>query len=172
MTAASRQLVVMRHSKAEAFAASDFDRVLTSRGESDAAAAGSWAAEVGLEVDYVVVSAAARTRGTWAQFAAASGLDPAFVVFDESLYAAGTDAALEILRAVPDDARSVMLIGHNPTMAYLVHLLDDGSAEEAVFAEVSTGYPTTAMTVLSVPGPWSAIDVAAARIERFHVGRG
>jgi len=167
----SRQLLVLRHAKAEAFAASDHDRVLTDRGRADAAAVGRWLADVGIAPDYVVVSSAARTQQTWAEVASAADLAPE-VALDHSLYGAGTDAALEILRSVPQDARSVMLVGHNPTMAYLVHLLDDGGADATVFAEVSAGYPTSAVTVLDVPGPWADLDVAGARIQKFHIGRG
>ncbi len=171
MTDQSRQLLVLRHAKAEAFAASDHDRVLTERGRADAAAVGRWLATVGLAPDYVVVSSSVRTQETWAEVAGSAGLTPE-VVNDRSLYAAGTDAAMEIIRSVPVDARSVMLVGHNPTMAYLVHLLDDGGAEPSVFTEVSSGYPTSAITVLDVPGAWDALDIAGARIKNFHVGRG
>lgn len=171
MNVASRQLLVLRHAKAEPFAASDHDRVLTRRGRADAAAAGQWAADHGVLPDHVIVSSAARTQETWSCFAEAAGVAPEVVV-DRSLYAAGTDAALEILTSVPAEARAVMLVGHNPTMAYLVHLLDDGGADPAVFADVSTGYPTSALTVLDVPGPWADLDVAGARIRMFHVGRG
>lgn len=171
MTDPSRQLLVLRHAKAEAFAASDHDRVLTDRGRADAAAVGRWLADTGIAPDYVVVSSAARTQETWAEVAGAADLAPE-VVNDRSLYGAGTDAALEILRSLPDEARSVLVVGHNPTMAYLVHLLDDGGADADVFAEVAAGYPTSALTVLEVPGAWSDLDVAGARIQKFHVGRG
>jgi phosphohistidine phosphatase len=166
-----RQLIVMRHAKAEPFATSDHDRVLLPRGISDAQDAGRWAASAGVTPDYVVVSSAARTQGTWAAFAGPCGGAPE-VVTDKALYAAGADAALEIIRTVPEGARSVMLIGHNPTMEYLVHLLDDGEAEPALFDKLSAGYPTSALAVLAVPCPWASIDVACARMVKFHVGRG
>lgn len=171
MTGPVRRLVVMRHAKAEQFAASDHERELAPRGCEDAAEAGRWAAAAGVEPDHVVVSSAARTQGTWRCFSSASGFEPE-VVTDRSLYSAGTDGALEILRSVPADVATVMLVGHNPTMAHLVHLLDNGEADPEVFARVSEGYPTAALTVLEVPGPWAELDVASARITDFHVGRG
>lgn len=166
-----RQLFVLRHAKAEQIASSDHERSLTERGRADAAAVGRWLAEAGFGPDHVVVSSAARTQETWAEVARASGLEPEVVV-DRSLYAAGTDSALETLRAVPAQAQAVMLVGHNPTMAYLVHLLDDGGADPTVFAEVSAGYPTSAVTVLDVEGPWADLDLGGARIRTFHIGRG
>ena len=166
-----RQLIILRHAKAEPFAASDHDRVLTDRGHRDAEEAGEWAARAGLLPDHAVVSSAARTRGTWSSFSAGAGLDLEPVI-DRSLYSAGTDGALEIITTVPAEARRVMLIGHNPTMAYLVHVLDDGGAEAGLFAKVSEGFPTAAMAVLSVPCAWADLDLGGARITAFHVGRG
>ncbi len=165
-----KRLIVMRHAKAEQFAASDHERKLAPRGERDSVATGAWAATEGYLPDYVVVSTAARTRGTWAGFASGSGsgLEP---VFDRSLYGAGTDGALEIVRTAPAEASSVMVIGHNPTMAYLVHLLDDGTADPDIFDRVSSGFPTSAFCVLEVPGAWSDLEVGEARICDFHTPR-
>lgn len=163
--------MVLRHAKAEPFATSDHERVLAPRGVTDAADAGRWASEQGLVPDHVVVSSAARTLGTWDAFSAAAGCSPEVVV-DRALYPAGTDAAIEILRTVPAEASTVLLIGHNPTMAQLVHLLDDGGGEPEVFARVAEDFPTSALAVLEVTGPWDEIDVAGARLRAFHVGRG
>ena len=166
-----RELIVMRHAKAEPVARSDHDRDLTARGVADAAAAGRWAEENGYLPDHVLVSSANRTQGTWQAFRRASGCEHEAVI-DPGIYAAGTDAALAILRTAPRDANRVLIIGHNPTMAYLVHLLDDGSAEPALFERVMREYPTSALTVLAVDSEWADLDVASARITDFHVGRG
>ena len=170
MTHSGRKLIIMRHAKAEPFATSDHDRALTDRGHRDAEEAGEWSRAAGLEPDHAVVSSAARTLGTWASFAAGAALDLEPVV-DRSLYAAGTDGALEIIGSAPAAAITLLLIGHNPTMAYLVHLLDDGGADPELFAQVSAGFPTSALAVLDVPCPWSDLEVGAARISGFHVGR-
>jgi phosphohistidine phosphatase len=170
VTQAPRELIVMRHGKAEQFAASDHERRLTERGAADAKDAGRWAREHDMVPDHALVSSARRTQETWAAFAEGAGCDLEPVV-DHAMYGAGTDAALEILRTVPADATRVLVVGHNPTMAYLVHLLDDGGADPEVFAQVSAGYPTSALTVLQVETPWSRLDVAGARITAFHVGR-
>jgi phosphohistidine phosphatase len=166
-----RQLVILRHAKAEQFASSDHERELTDRGHRDAEEAGVWARETGLRPDHAVVSSAARTRGTWSSFSAGAELDLEPVI-DRSLYSAGTDGALEIINAAPEDARTVLLIGHNPTMAYLVHLLDDGGADADLFTRVSAGFPTAALAVLDVPCAWADLDVGGARLSAFHVGRG
>ena len=53
-----RRLVVMRHAKAEAVAASDHARRLVERGRQDAAEAGRWARAEGVLPDHAFVSTA------------------------------------------------------------------------------------------------------------------
>lgn len=161
----------MRHAKAEAFGPSDHERVLSPRGVADATAAGAWARESGFLPDRVLVSSAARTRGTWAAFQEGSGCD-AEVVVDPGLYPADTDGALDILRATGDEVTNLMMVGHNPTMASLVLLLDDGEADPVVFDRMASGYPTSAITVLEVSTGWADLDVSGARIRDIHVARG
>lgn len=161
----------MRHAKAVAFAATDHERVLSERGVADATAAGRWARDSAVLPDVALVSSAARTQGTWAAFCEGSGCAAEMVV-DPGLYSAGTDAALEILRNVEDDVARVMIVGHNPTMASLVLMLDDGGADPDVFARIAAGYPTSALAVLEVTGSWADLDLAGARIRDIHIGRG
>ena len=166
-----RRLLVLRHAKAEAVATSDHARRLTHRGRGDAAAAGLWARSAGYLPDHAFVSTAARAEETWSEFRDAADLELE-AELDPSLYPAGTDAALEVLRTAPPAAGTVLVVGHNPTMEHLVHLLDDGSADPDAFAEIAAGFPTSALAVLEVAGEWADLDVAGARIVAFHVGRG
>jgi phosphohistidine phosphatase len=161
----------MRHAKAEPVAESDHARRLTGRGHRDAAAAGAWARTAGVLPDHAFVSTAARAHETWEDFGVGAELDLE-PELDSSLYSAGSDAALVVLRSAPADARTVMIVGHNPTMEQLVHLLDDGTADPDVFAEITGGFPTSALAVLEVADAWAELDLAGARITGFHVGRG
>jgi phosphohistidine phosphatase len=165
-----RRLVVIRHAKAEAVAASDHQRRLTDRGRRDAAAAGRWARSADILPDHAFVSTAARAHETWTAFSTAAELDLE-PDLDPGLYSAGPDSALEVLRTAPAAARTVAVVGHNPTMAHLVHLLDDGGADPVAFAEISAGFPTCAVAVLEVPREWTDLDIGSARISDFHVGR-
>lgn len=158
-------LVVVRHAKAEQFAPSDHDRPLTTRGLADAAAAGDWLTGQAIVPELVLVSDALRTRQTWVQIAAAAGwdLEPAC---DSSLYAAGPDTVLDLLRAVPGAPGTVVVVGHNPTMAFLVHLLDDGGSG-AMVGE----FPTSAVAVFGYDGSWADLDEGMCRLLASHVGR-
>jgi len=159
----------MRHAKAEAYAAEDRARALTERGRRDATAAGLWLASADINPDHALVSSAARTMGTWDSVRA--GLrGPTEVAYDDALYSAGPATALDAIRGVPADALTVLVIGHNPTIAYLAHVLDDGSGDASAFGDMSSGYPTAALTLLEVAVPWADLDEGTARVTAFHVG--
>ncbi|WP_243057722.1 histidine phosphatase family protein [Nocardioides sp. SR21] len=165
-----RTIVVMRHAKAEQAGPTDFDRPLADRGHQDAHAAGAWLSGSGFEPEHVLVSAALRTRETWASVAEGAGwaLDPDF---DRSLYAAGTDAALDLVREVGDDVDRLLVIGHNPTMASLAQVLDDGDADSELAAQLFAGYPTSAAAVFEYDGSWADLGEGDARLVGFHIGR-
>ena len=160
-----RILVVMRHGKAEQLASSDERRELTERGRADAAAAGRWMQQEGIVPGHALVSAAVRTAQTWAAVSAAAGWSVEADV-DPGLYNAGTDTVLDLLRAVDDAIRTVLVIGHNPTMASLAQLLDDGEGDEEAATRMATGFPTSSAAVLALEGAWSELE--RARLVGFH----
>ena len=124
----------MRHAKAEQHGPSDAERELAVRGHADAAAAGRWLAGQGVQADHALVSSAHRTRSTWEELAGAAGWDVE-ASYSSGLYAAGPETALDLVRETPDDVRCLVVVGHNPTMAYLAQLLDEGGGDaEAGFA--------------------------------------
>lgn len=165
-----RLLVVVRHAKAEPFAASDVERVLTDRGRADGAALGAWLAEQGVTPGVAYVSYAARTRETWQVLAEAAGWAIAPQI-DGNLYGTDEDGVLELVHTTPEDVSTVVVIGHNPTVGMLAQLLDDGEGP-ATGAVATEGFPTGTAAVFTVPGAWADVEPMAARLAAFHVGRG
>jgi phosphohistidine phosphatase len=165
-----RRIVVMRHAKAEQLGPTDLERELTPRGREDSAAAGRWLAEQQIVPDHALVSASVRTRQTWESVAEAAGwsLEP---TFDRGLYAAGPDTAFDLMRETPDEARTLLVIGHNPTIAVVAQLLDAGEGDEAAAEEMSSGYPTSALSVFEYDGEWADLAPASARLTAFHTPR-
>jgi len=169
-----RTLVVMRHAKAEQAGPSDYERPLSQRGHRDAAAVGGWLADQGFVPDEVLVSAALRTRETWEHVRRGAGdswSGPA-ASYDRGLYAAGVDTALDLVRRVEESCERLLVIGHNPTVALLAHLLDDGEGDTAAANELALGFPTSATAVFAHPGSWADLAPGAARLSGHHVGRG
>ncbi len=166
-----RRLIVMRHARAEPFAATDRVRRLTDRGVADAAEAGSHLAQHGFVPDQAIVSVAERTRMTWAAVREASG-SQAEAGFDEAAYHGGTDSLVELVTAVAADAGTVIVIGHNPTIADLAHLLDDGAGDRDAISGMLRGFPPGALVVLEVTAPWSEAGPECGRVVDFFAPGG
>ena len=165
----TRRLAVMRHAKAEQLGRTDADRELAPRGRRDAAAAGAWLAEKGLVPDHALVSASTRTRQTWEAVADAAAWDVE-PTFDHGLYAAGPESALDLIRLVPADARTVLVIGHNPTMGQLAQTLEDGEGDDEAGNRMALGFPTSAVAVFEYDGAWSDLEATGARLVAFYGG--
>ena len=169
---APRRLVVVRHAKAEPTAPSDHGRALATRGRADGTEAGRWLRATGIDPDAALVSDALRTQQTWEHLAEAAGwgLEPDL---SANLYAAGAASAFDLLRETDPDVTTLVVIGHNPTMAYVAELIDDGEgAVEATSFMLTRGFPTSALAVFVVAGEWADLGPGSGRLEAFHVGDG
>jgi len=161
----------MRHAKAEPYAEEDHERTLTERGRAEAADAGRYLASVGVVPDHALVSDAARARATWEAVREACGASAGEDV-SRAMYGASTNDVLEAIRSLPEDVRTVIYVGHNPTAGMLANLLTDGEGDPDVVRGVLEGFPTAAVAVFSLPGDWADLEEAGARITHFHGGRG
>ena len=161
----------MRHSKAEQSGPSDFDRQLIDRGVVDATEAGQWLASRGVEPDQALVSSAVRAEQTWEAVNEGGGWDLE-ATLEDALYEAGPESTIDLIRATEDHVRTLVVVGHNPTMASLATLLDDGEGDDEAGNELALGFPTTALVVFSYDGDWSDLDEAAASVVAYHGGRG
>jgi phosphohistidine phosphatase len=155
-----RTLVILRHAKAERpSGVADVDRPLTERGHADAAAAGVWLVSRGYAPDLVLCSPAKRTRQTWHGVAMAlTGAGAPEVRYERALYADGVTKVLKLLRSVPDEAGTVLLIGHNPTVSMMSALLDRSGAGD------SDGLRTSGIAVHELDGGWSDYAPGAAAL--------
>jgi phosphohistidine phosphatase len=161
----------MRHARAEPGGESDFDRELAVRGHRDAAEAGRWLADAGFAPDGALVSAARRAASTWLALCEGGSFDVE-AEYSESLYGAGPESALDLVRETADEVSALVVVGHNPTMAYLAQLLDDGSGDEEAGRQMATGFPAGALAWFEVSAAWSGLDLATARLVAFHAGEG
>ena len=168
---ARRRIAVMRHGKAEQAGRTDFERELAARGDTDSADTGAWLALQGFRPDHALVSAAHRAVATWHSVArgGAWDLEP---YLSQVLYGAGPDTTLDLVREIPAEAATVIVIGHNPTIAYVASMLDDGEGDPAVASQMMSGYPTSAVAVFEFEGDWKDLAEAGARLVAFHAGHG
>ena len=143
---AERTLILLRHAKSDWTGyQADIDRPLAKRGRRQAPEAGRWLAANIESVDLAVVSPANRARTTWKLASAELDEQPETRI-DDRVYAASVRELLAVVRELPDDAGTVVLVGHNPGMEELAGVLTD----EWV------AMPTSALAVLGSSSPWSA----------------
>ncbi|MEJ1991043.1 MAG: histidine phosphatase family protein [Maritimibacter sp.] len=129
----------------------DHDRPLTTRGHRSAEAVGTWLAERDLMPGEVFVSSANRTRQTWGDIAKAFDTPPQPLIASQ-LYHSEPETMLGMVKKA--SAPVVMLIAHNPGMAYFAYALAETQPRDHRFAR----YPTGATTVLEFDAEsWSKI---------------
>jgi phosphohistidine phosphatase len=117
-----KTLLLLRHAKAQPDAPEgDKRRSLTNRGKRDARAIAELVARLHAPPEVVITSDAKRARQT-AKFVSES------VVREPSLYGADAEELLDFVRALPDAAASVMLVGHNPGFEDLCSALAEPAA--------------------------------------------
>ncbi|MCX2924870.1 SixA phosphatase family protein [Streptomyces sp. NEAU-W12] len=171
-TGPPRRLVVLRHAKsAWPEGVPDHDRPLAARGERDAPAAGRAIAGTVGPPGLVLCSTAVRARRTWEPVAAQWDTPPP-VRYEPRLYAAGVPDLLAVVREVPAEVGTLLLIGHNPGLADLVLTLAGDDVDDTL-DRVRAKFPTSAVAVLSWRGAaWTDLAPGTALLTAMTVPRG
>jgi phosphohistidine phosphatase len=164
---ADRTLIVMRHAKSSwKTSEPDHRRPLSKRGARDAAVAGEILA--GYAIDRVLASSATRTRQTW-ETAVLGGASAAEVTFTDDLYGCWAGDVIALLQQLPDELRTVLVLGHEPTMSELIEEL--AAPSDLADAAISQ-FTTSALAVLECHAPWKALVGRTATVVRHEVPRG
>jgi phosphohistidine phosphatase len=66
----------------------------------------------------------------------------------------------------PPGTEALLIVGHNPMMEDLAHLLVAGGDETAL-AALRSGFPTCGLAVLSLEGEFGAVKPRSARLDAF-----
>lgn len=169
-----RQLLLFRHAKSSWDDArlTDHARPLNLRGRKAADAMAAEMRELGLAPDVVLVSSARRTLQTLEALQPLDG-SPIIEVMDD-LYLAPWPAMLDVLRRLPQTARSAMVIGHNPGLHDLALALmgPAGAALGSAAAQrLAAGFPTGALAEFTLAAPWGQLGEGGGRLVRFLAPR-
>lgn len=164
-----RTLIVLRHAKS-AWDTDDIDvdRPLAERGRRDAVAAGRLLAELEPRIDLALVSTAKRAQQTWRR-AQLGGAEAVRVESGEYLYGASSDELLSIVRTIPDEVGTALLLGHEPALSALVLTVSRPGERRD---RVAQKFPTSAAAILRFDGSWARLAAGGAQLERFEVPRG
>jgi len=165
-------LAILRHAKAapDLPGGNDFDRPLDERGREDARRLGQELKRRGKRFDLVLASAAVRVRETVEELGAGYG-EQLPVRFEPELYGATASTLLQLIRAIPDEFRAPLVVGHNPTLQQIVLDLTD-SDPQGRRAEVAAGFPTAALAFIALPAHhWREVAPGQGEISELILGK-
>jgi phosphohistidine phosphatase len=168
------RLLLLRHAKSDWSDAGldDRDRPLSKRGRESAPVIAGYMREMELAPDLVLSSPATRTRQTLSLVLDKLGRSPE-IVFDEALYDFGSGARLlEAITEHGGDAKTLMLVGHNPAVQQLASMLA-GTGEPELMAAMEGKFPTAALAVIDFEAEaWSAIKAGKGTLAAFVTPKG
>ena len=162
------RLLLLRHAKSDwSVNLPDDQRQLNKRGRKTAPVMGKYMAKNNLVPDLVLCSPAVRASETWrlASKALPDGIEVKYVdaIYDFS----GGSGLVEHLRRLGGDAKTLLVVGHNPSMEGLAHLLVSSGDPESL-EQMSRKYPTAALAVIDFHfDNWSRLAPSSGHLERF-----
>ncbi len=140
-----KTLILMRHAKAVQADGlqTDFERSLNERGKEDATEMGKRLLDKKLIPDLVICSAAKRTTKTAKIVAEQLSYNEHNIQKEFELYNCTVDEALNVIRRVNDECKTVVLVGHNPAITSLAGYLTN---------ELIEGLPTAGQACIQFKG--------------------
>ena len=164
-------LMLLRHAKSSLAEAGqeDSDRPLNDRGRHAATAVGRYMASHSLVPQLVLCSPARRARETWGLVAGELTTPPKILIAAEIYDFGDGKALMECLRQKAGAAQSVLLVGHNPSIAGLAQSLL-GKGSDSLRERLAKKYPTAALAVISFDlDNWSSLTAGAGTLRHFVV---
>jgi phosphohistidine phosphatase len=155
------RLILFRHGKSswDEAGVDDFDRPLAPRGLKNVPEMGRRLARRGELPDLIISSTAVRALSTARALARETQYREDRIMESPDLYLAGPHKILEIIRAAPVAARTLLIVGHNPGFTELANMLD---------AVRLDNMPTAGMLCTEFDAAdWARIEPANARFQWF-----
>jgi len=159
-----KTLLLLRHAKSswKQPEQSDQDRPLNKRGKKEAPKVGIYLKANDLIPNLILSSTARRAHDTAQAVAEECGFEGQIDLYQD-LYLSDPACYLDILHCLPDDARRVLVVGHNPDVEEMLTLLTDLSEHMA----------TAALAVVDLPiSSWQELSEATdGRLQTLWVPR-
>ena len=93
------------------------------------------------------------------------------VTYLDALYGAAPGTMIAEINQVDDSVGTLLVVGHEPTISDVALGLAGAGSNRDAAAQISLKYPTSAIAVLHVRGPWAALELSGAELASFHVPR-
>jgi len=141
----------------------DFDRPLNSRGEIDSTAMAVHLQHSGFQIQKIISSDAIRALATASEYK--NHLTPdTEIIRNHLLYNASYLDITEVLKSIPAEFSSVMLVGHNPGMSEVIdYYTQDGVGD----------MPTCSVAIIQFDVPnWNDIIISSGDLLGFEYPSG
>jgi phosphohistidine phosphatase len=145
-----KTLLLLRHAKSswKQPDMNDHDRPLNKRGKKEAPKVGIYLKMNDLLPDLMLSSTARRAQDTARAVAEESGFEGQ-IDLHQDLYLSDIACYLDILQSLPDTAKRVLVVGHNPEMDELLTLFTDVSQHMSTAALAQIDLPITSWQELN-----------------------
>ncbi|WP_018698842.1 SixA phosphatase family protein [Amorphus coralli] len=163
-----RRLILLRHAKSswDDPTQADFDRPLNRRGRRVAPIMARYMAAHDLVPDRILCSTAQRTRETLAALLP-EVRGPLDIRLIDEIYEASETAIIDAIRRLGGDARTVLVIGHNPGMEECAETLV-GSTGDGLAEAFATEFPTATVAVIDFEiDAWEALAPDGGHLSAF-----
>ena len=162
-----KQLAILRHAKSDWGnpGQTDFERPLNKRGRKAAKKVGRALKAQGFACDRIICSPATRARETVERFEKGyESLPP--VSFEPKLYMCATGTLIDVINGLPDDAGTVMIVGHNPGFHDIVLRMTRANGN-GLREKVGANYPTGAFALIEFPAErWAQVEPSTGEIRQ------
>jgi len=164
-----KTVLLLRHAKSawDDTGLADHERPLSRRGERSAEAMAEHIASKSPRPELILCSTAIRSRQTLAPLVHRLTAPAPPILLEKALYLAPEATLLARLREVPDEADTVLLIGHNDGIWLLAEVLAD-RGPAGLLAALHDKFPTGALATLRAPiTRWSELSAGSAELAAF-----
>ena len=146
-----KEIYVLRHAKSswDNSNLSDFERPLADRGISDAKKMSKFLKDMNLKIDKVLCSNAIRAKETFDLTADGFNFEIDKATYLDKLYFGDTTTIIQDLKELDESLNNILIVGHNPTLHYLVEILTN---------EPINRFTTCNLATISHDGEWVSLN--------------
>lgn len=127
-----KKLLLVRHASSDyaGLGVKDIDRMLNDRGIQQAHTMAAYVKDKGIRPDIVLASPAKRTHKTALFFVDSLGIGENKINLLNDIYEAEPETLLDIIHKTPNEIETLMIVGHNPSIALLSSFLSSHMIDE------------------------------------------
>ena len=146
-----KDIYILRHAKSswDNSNLSDFERPLAERGISDAKKMSKFLKDMNIKIDKVLCSNAIRAKETFDLTADGFNFEIDKATYLDKLYFGDTTTIIQDLKEMDESLNNILIVGHNPTLHYLVEILTNESINR---------FTTCNLATISHDGEWVSLN--------------